>query len=335
MKYFFLTLLPGLLVAALEKRSIEIHEKGAVYHQTVTFDFERKVQTIHVPAHNDIAESTTIFDFKNGIFIESQPKNKMCYLKKIPSTMATMEQNYRAFSKRRAPVAASKTLVTQKHFTTTLELSLEDLDLEEMKEYCQGHKIFMVEEVDPEDSRIQKTSFTPAPENPLLRYQTCSFHSQCLWQTCKFGDDSCFWTVSCPEGDEWCTEMIHNSNFHQHDTPITCTACFNIVCKKDGYDCYSDYHENCHDGADFASAVPACTNEETMGNDCGALHCDMPSDEDNFNGGKGTFDCINDKERAYVLEDHVCLFTCEGSSTPTGGFIQCRHDGTYLDMTSC
>jgi len=333
MMYLFITLLPGLLVAALEKRSIEIHENGAVYHQTVTFDFERKVQTIHVPAHNDIVESTHIFDFKNGVFIESQPKDERCYLKEIPSTMATMEQNYRAFSKRMAPVDASKALVLPKHFMTTLELSLEDLDLEEMKEHCYGHKIFMVEEVDPEDNRIRKTSFTPAPSNPLLRYDTCKFSSECLWQTCYFGTDSCYWTANCPTSDHECNEMIHNHDFNQNDTPMHCNACFNIFCTEEP-NCAKEYHENCSDGADFGGAVPACKNDEDIGNDCGLNRCPLPSDKDNFNGGKGTFDCINDRDRGYVLENHLCIFTCGETGKP-GGFIQCRKDRTYDDMTEC
>merc|ERR1719239_1015937 len=63
-----------------------------------------------------------------------------------------------------------------------------------------------------------------------LKSGSCSFPSNCMWQTCWVGSDSCFWTVNCPENDKECDDMIHNSDFHVNDDPITCKACFNTAC---------------------------------------------------------------------------------------------------------
>ena len=111
-----LLLLPSLLAAEVLQRTLEIQEHGTSYTQTVTFDFDRKVQIIDVPAHNNIVQSRTIFDFNQvislhshcsiyflsiqGMMVEAQPWVQHCYLKEIPENMATMEQMIKGLSKR-------------------------------------------------------------------------------------------------------------------------------------------------------------------------------------------------------------------------------------------
>jgi len=331
MMFNLLLLAPGLLAANIQQRTIDIHEHGTLYTQTVTFDFDRNIQKIHQPAHNNIVEANVIFDFNEGFFVESHPVDKRCYLKEIPSNMATMDQTFKHLSRRKTPVVTENTSVVKKTFVVVSELMLEELTNPDMRAECQHHKIFMVKETDSDAA--PRETFAPAEGNPLTNGK-CSFHAQCFWQTCKFGSDSCFWTVNCPADDDMCDDMIHNSNFHINDNPISCTPCFNTHCILGNVDCNHEYHVDCDHGNALDHFVPECSNNATIGNDCGATRCDMPSDEDNFNGGKGTFNCINDDGHAYVLEDHVCMFTCEGSSYP-GGYIQCLHDGTYLDMTDC
>jgi len=335
MKMFHVLLLaPGLLAANIQQRTVEIQEHGTRYTQTVTFDFDRNVQKIHQPAHNNIVEANVIFDYNEGLFMESHPVDKRCYLKEIPPTMATMEQMFKVLSRRKAPIVSESTPVLAKTFGIVSELKLDEVVNQDMKEECKGHKVFMVAEIESEVA--PRESFSPAQGNPLTgSLQGCSFHSQCFWQTCKFGSDSCFWTVNCPAGDASCNDMIHNSNFHVNGDPISCTACFNTHCKASDYDCDHDWHVNCNNGQGFEHAVKECSNDATIGNDCGATRCNIPSDEESWAGGKGgTFQCVQDTEHpAYVLEDHLCMFTCP-SGNP-GGYIQCKHSGKYEDHTMC
>ena len=58
----FLILLPA-IGAEVIQRSLHIEEGGTSYTQTVTFDFDNKVQIIEVPAHNKIVHSKTFFHF--------------------------------------------------------------------------------------------------------------------------------------------------------------------------------------------------------------------------------------------------------------------------------
>jgi len=334
------------LAANVEKRSIEIHEHGTVYEQTMTFDLDRNVQVIHVPAHNNIVESTTVFDFNNGIFVESQPGDKRCYVKKIPSTMATMEQNMKGLTSRMelntGALEASSAPLVNKYFVTLSELKREDLSVVEMREECRGNRIFEVAEVTDSAAIPMKSSFGPISASQGMNGTVgqvrdyCEFHTQCAWQTCTFGSDSCFWTVDCPMSDDKCTDMRHNQNFHINGNPLNCKACFNTVCRNDRYDCHYDWHVACKDGAALKHGIPECTNDSDAGIDCGVLHCPAPSDEDTWKGGKGTFDCLQDNDHPdRVLVNNVCLFTCENGAPYGGGVIQCKEDEashtTYWD----
>ena len=97
--------------------------------------------------------------------------------------------------------------------------------------------------------------------NPSLLMMT-----DCLWQTCWVGSDSCFWTVICPANDNECYDMIHNSNFHVNDDPITCKACFNTACPG----CEEAWENSCQNGAEMGHGITACKNGDVQeGWDCG------------------------------------------------------------------
>ena len=99
-----------------------------------------------------------------------------------------------------------------------------------------------------------------------MRSASCAFPAECLWQTCWIGRDSCFWTVNCPQNDKECDDMIHNSDFHVNDDPITCKPCFNTACPG----CKDAWENGCHNGAEMGKKVPVCENGDvTEGWDCG------------------------------------------------------------------
>merc|ERR1719228_2153436 len=235
-----------------------------------------------------------------------------------------MEQNFAVLSRRKDPVVASTAPIVSKHFGIVSQVSLAELTVEEMREECRGHQVFLVAQLDSEASEsAPKDSFSPAPVNSLLNahygVRSCNFHGQCFWQTCKYGSDSCFWTVNCPATENNCDDMIHNSNFHHNGDPIECTACFNTFCNTNDYNCERDWNVNCHNGTSFDGPIRKCSNDETIGNDCGAKRCPIPSDEETWIGGDGIFDCVMDHDHPdYVLENHFCMFTC-ASGVPGNG----------------
>ena len=99
-----------------------------------------------------------------------------------------------------------------------------------------------------------------------LRSGSCAFPADCLWQTCWVGSDSCFWTVNCPANDNECDDMIHNSDFHVNDDPITCKACFNTACPG----CEESWENGCENGAEMGHGIAACENGDVQeGWDCG------------------------------------------------------------------
>ena len=99
-----------------------------------------------------------------------------------------------------------------------------------------------------------------------LKSGSCAFPADCLWQTCWVGDDSCFWTVNCPANDNECDDMIHNSDFHVNDDPITCKACFNTACPG----CEESWENGCQNGAEMGHGIAACENGDVQeGWDCG------------------------------------------------------------------
>ena len=171
-----------------------------------------------------------------------------------------------------------------------------------------------------------------------VRSGTCQFPAECMWQTCWVGDDSCFWTVNCPANDDECDDMIHNSDFHVNDDPITCKACFNTACKG----CDTAW-ESCSTGGGIGHGVGECENGDVEeGWDCGMdsdsiiicrqfcpgrKRCPWPSNE---KFADAVFDCPQDRfEDGYVLSGNMCYLTC-GNSRP-GGAVVCKDDGTWDD----
>ena len=63
MRFLLLAALVGLLQAEVVVKQLHIQEHGTEYTQTVTLDYERNIQILEVPAHNNIVHSKTIFDF--------------------------------------------------------------------------------------------------------------------------------------------------------------------------------------------------------------------------------------------------------------------------------
>merc|ERR1712212_1395190 len=63
MKALLLVALVGLLRAEVVVKHLQVHEGATDYTRTVTLDFERNIQILEVPAHNNIVHSKTIFDF--------------------------------------------------------------------------------------------------------------------------------------------------------------------------------------------------------------------------------------------------------------------------------
>merc|ERR1711964_861292 len=76
MRFLLLAALVGLLQAELVVKQLHIQEHGTEYTQTITLDYERNIQTLEVPAHNNIVHSKTIFDFNQGVLFGVSPREQ-------------------------------------------------------------------------------------------------------------------------------------------------------------------------------------------------------------------------------------------------------------------
>merc|ERR1719495_2100303 len=83
MKALLLAALVGLLHAEVVVKHLQVYEGATDYTQTVTLDFERNIQILEVPAHNNIVHSKTIFDFNQGVLFESHPETSTCFIKDL------------------------------------------------------------------------------------------------------------------------------------------------------------------------------------------------------------------------------------------------------------
>jgi len=319
--------LPALLTAETIQRSLQVEEGGTSYTQTITFDFDNRVQIIDVPAHNNIVHSRSHFYFNQGKVVESHPDHGNCYVKPLPVGIAPMEKLASVLGKRKAtPMQAKEQRVVHRSFATSRRISLNEIsDLPEAYTECKTSHVYAVEQI-PSTFHSNKT-FTHASAEAIedvqgsLRSGSCSFPSNCMWQTCWVGSDSCFWTVNCPENDKECDDMIHNSDFHVNDDPITCKACFNTACPG----CEVAW-ENCGNGAEMEHRIPACENGDVQeGWDCGRKRCEWPSNE---KFADAVFDCPQDHiDDGYVLSGNMCFATC-GNGRP-GGAVLCKEDTTW------
>jgi len=336
--FTLLALLPFLLEAKLLQRTVDIVEHGTAYTQTVTFDFDEKLLTIDVPAHNNIVQSRTMFDFNQGMMVEAQPWIQHCYLKEMPENMPTMEQMLKGLTKREnGPFNATNAKVVKKVFGHYEEINPTVLGHDDLIKECEDYTVFSMSQLD-HDLPAMKVS----PLQSADSYSdNCFFHSQCIWQTCYVGSTSCFWTVTCPMGDEYCDDMIHNNNFHDNGgNMLHCDVCFNTQCDNAQYNCLHDWEVNCNYGAGMEHHMEVCSNDADIGNDCGVAMCDDPATfpADHWKGNQGhspgTFDCLQDKDhKGHVLAGNVCTFTCGDGGN--GGLVMCNDDGSYQDMTSC
>jgi len=314
------------LRADLLQRSLLVEEGHMSYTQTVTFDFDKQVQTIDVPAHNNIVHSRAIFYFNQGKVVESHPDQGTCYLKPLPTGLVSMEKFAAVLSKRSAaPLQAKDQKVVHRSFAAMTRVPLDTIvSLEEAHRECTDSVLYSVEQI--ASSAHSNKTFThisgASDDESSMRSGTCSFPSKCLWQTCWVGSDSCFWTVNCPANDEQCDDMIHNSDFHVNDDPITCKACFNTDCQG----CEEAWEDVCNGGSEIGHGIGKCENGDVEeGWDCGRKRCPWPSTE---KFADAEFECPQDHlEEGYVLSGNMCYATCANGRP--GGQVICLEDTTW------
>merc|ERR1712179_62334 len=318
--------LPILLVASeVTQLSLQIGEAGDTYTQTVTFDFDNQVQIIEVPAHNNIVHSKSFFYFKLDKVVESHPDQRNCYLKPLPEGLVSMERFAAILGRKSASITAERQKSVHRSFASTKRIHIEAI--EEMSEAFSECSYSVLYEVERKPSSFHSNrTFSQLPAETVdsikSSLRTCKFPSSCMWQTCWIGSDSCFWTVNCPANDDECEDMIHNSDFHVNDDPITCKACFNTACMG----CETAWEDGCGSGSGIGHGIKKCENGDVEeGWDCGRKRCPWPNNE---KFGDGQFDCPQDKiGDGYVLSGNMCSLTC-GTGRP-GGYVICQEDGTW------
>merc|ERR1711915_232810 len=333
MKSLILLALAGLVHAEVVVKELHIHEGGTVYTQTITLDFDRNIQILEVPAHNDIVHSKTIFDFNQGIMIESHPEAKLCYMKDIPVGIVSMEKFGRFLDDKKGTIEAAKEHTTRRAYKTVTKVNHQQLSAlaTEVVMECAGSTTSLAQPMPLEDIEI---SYSRAPNSlgDFFRGDKCNMPERCMWQTCQIGSDSCWWTVNCDVDDEDCSGALEHSSVI-HNCPncnIHCTPCFNKQCEG-----CPKTREDCH-GVFTGGNVGACPDDPELGKDCGQVFCPMHEDIPN-----GNWHCPAANKCSLVLpgvtwcsgapkikEGQTCMLFC--SENQYGGSITCQNNGTWM-----
>lgn len=329
MKSIILAALVGLLHAEVVVKHLTIQEGGTQYTQTVTLDYERNIQILEVPAHNNIVHSKTIFDFNQGMIFESHPETNTCYMKDIPEGVVSMDKFADFLDKQTGPVTASAVHTTRRTYKTTAKVTQHQLSsmAQEVVAECGKSTVYQVKPVAEEELEI---SYRRAPKSLAEVFmmgseEECHMQDNCLWQTCQVGTDSCWWTVNCETNEDHCDETLDHSQI-MHDCAgaandecqISCKPCFNLQCPG----CEYSWDNGCRPGFE-AQGVPACPADPALGEGCGLVYCPMYPDV-----AGGEWDCLADDTGAAMIEEgHSCLLWC--APGVMGGAITCTHDSTW------
>jgi len=325
MRTFILLTFFGLLHADIVVKQLEIKEGGARYTQTATIDFDRNIQVLEVPAHNNLVHSKTIFDFNQRVMFESHPEKKVCYMKDIPEEVVSIERFASFLDKRQGPVTASKEHTTRRAYKTTSKLARHQLSImpQEVITECGESTVFEVKSIPAEELEI---SYQRAPQSLAEVYGNgCHMADSCLWQTCQVGSsESCWWTVNCDINDHDCDETLdHSSVLHDcagsahDDCQIYCKPCYNLQCPgcEGGWeDCRPDFESH---------QVGTCPPDPELGKNCGMVYCPMHS---GMPGGE--WDCPGSEDGAPKIEEgQTCILWCNGHDF--GGTITCEDDANW------
>jgi len=325
MKALLLAALVGLLHAKVVVKHLQVHEGATDYTQTVTLDFERNIQILEVPAHNNIVHSKTIFDFNQGVLFESHPETSTCFMKDIPQGVVTMDKFAAFLDKKTEAVVAKNQVTTRRAYKTTNKVTLHQMSsmAQEVVAECGRSTVYQVEQVPEEEMEI---SYRKAPQSLAEVFSMgCTTADMCMWQTCHVGTDSCWWTVNCDLDEHDCDETLeHNSiihecaNGHAGDCQVSCKPCYNMQCPgcPDGWPA-------CRPTFD-AHGVHQCPDDPALGKNCGIIYCPMHPDV-----AGGDWECPGAEvdKPAKVQEGQTCMLWCPGHEY--GGHITCGHDATW------
>eukprot|EP00091_Calanus_sinicus_P021300 TRINITY_DN6233_c0_g1_i1.p1 TRINITY_DN6233_c0_g1~~TRINITY_DN6233_c0_g1_i1.p1 ORF type:complete len:338 (-),score=96.89 TRINITY_DN6233_c0_g1_i1:67-1080(-) len=314
--------------AEIVVKHLTIHERGTQYTQTITLDHERNIQTIEVPAHNHIVHSKTIFDFNQGVLFESHPNSGICYMKNIPQGMVDMQKFQSFLEKRTGPITASEEKTTRRVYTTTSKMSAHQLSsmAQEVTAECGHSNVYQVKQISEEDLEISVSKAPRKLMDHLREDPGCDMADACLWQTCQYGDDSCWWTVNCDITEDDCQETLeHNSINHEcadanaNDCQISCKACYNTMCPG----CAEGW-EACRPVFDAAN-MGKCPEDPLLGKNCGQVYCTMPESVDG-----GSWMCPgHDANDPKVKAGQTCMLFC---GIDFGGSMLCNDEGLWEEV---
>jgi len=318
MRYLILLALSGLLHAAVVVNELLIHEGGTNYTQTITRDFDRNIQILEVPAHDHNVHSKTIFDFNQGVMIESYPQAKLCYIQDIPVEIASMDKFEIFWDDNKGTIEAAKEHTNKRTYKIVSHQQLSALATEVVKE-CTGSTTYFAEPLAVEENEIsyQRSSTSLGK----IFGDECAFPARCLWQTCRL---SCLLRVNCDDIiDAGCSGALESNN----NIDIMIDECDNVACQP----CFNRQCPGCNEvwdecEPDFIQGhVSACPDDLAIGNGCDGssqVFCpmveDIPGGVWRCQGGDST----DPKQPA----GQICLLFCTGDY---GGSITCEDDGNW------
>lgn len=229
---------------------------------------------------------------------------------------------------------ANKEQRIKKAFKTSRKLNVKMLKSMafEVIEECGQSQIYEVTEVPMETRKtlvdIKKVSSYEKMMRMPKAGPDCELPDKCVWQTCHYGPDSCYWTVNCRPTADTSTphcEFYHSSNLHNGDNQISCQVCWNLQCGQECVDVWEN--KECHDMIADTGHIKACPADPDYGGDCVDIsepHCYLPNVY--YPDAPGEFNCPNgDLEKGIVHLGDLCMYVCSGNIF--GGYLTCAVDG--------
>ena len=80
-------------------------------------------------------------------------------------------------------------------YTTTTKMMVHHLSsmAQEVMAECEQPNVYQVRQIGNEDLEISVSKASSGLIGSLMAEEGCSMADSCLWQTCQYGSDSCWW----------------------------------------------------------------------------------------------------------------------------------------------
>ncbi|KAJ7358834.1 transposition, RNA-mediated [Desmophyllum pertusum] len=125
---------------------VHITEKGTKYDEKILIDDKNDLEYFHVPAHNGLAESDYLYDFKSNISVNRVKSKAICYLGPLPEDLPKPADLRTGLE--RVSAAPSDTKVVVRKYWAVSERVDKTVLRQEVQDFCGQFPVFRLQEVD-------------------------------------------------------------------------------------------------------------------------------------------------------------------------------------------